>query len=247
MDSVQILLRTYFSIIHIQSAARMARLAWAVEQQFAGEYNQELNSQDKAFSTAAVYGATSFLEASINELFHDAAEQPNLERLQGFNTNVVNDLARYVNNRTVWNAYKSAKNAAYRTAGTYGNEILNKFQFAAVCCGLPELAETDTRFTQTRLLIDVRNKLTHYEPETVAVHDSEGPVTLQDISQRLNGSFPINPFSSAGNHNVFPSLYLSHGAAEWAVHTAFGFADWFSDHVNLPKQYGSVRAGCVTR
>jgi hypothetical protein len=96
------------------------------------------------------------------------------------------------------------------------------------------------------LLIDARNKLTHYEPETVAVHDSEGPVTAQDLAQRLNGHFAVNPFAETGGHTWFPSLFLSHGLIDWSVATAFAFADSFFDEVGRPKPYDHVRADCTT-
>lgn len=225
----------------------MARLAWKTESAYAGTYDQELNDQDRAYSTAAIFSATSFLEATVNELFNDAAEQPRSERFHGISQQLVMDLARYVNNRTVWNQFKSTKNAAYRNTGTYGNEILNKFQFACVSLGQPELIETTNSFIMTRLLIDTRNKITHYEPETVPVHDSEGPVTAQQITQRLNGLFPANPFSVAGNHNLFPALQLGHGISEWAVLVAMQFADDFFDHVNLKKAHEHVRPLTGTR
>lgn len=246
-DDVRILVRVSLSITHIQSAALISRLGHAVEQQFAGTYNVNLDEQNQAYAIAAIFGATSFLEATVNELFSDAASQPNNTRFQGIPANQVTQLARYVNSRHDWETFKQGKNRAYRTAGTFGNEILNKLQFATVSLGQPELTETDPEFTDARLLIDVRNKLTHFEPETVAVHDSEGPVTLQQISQRLAGKFAENPFAVAGGHTMFPNLYLSHGASQWSVLRAFAIADKFFDHVHLPRPYDHVRNNCATQ
>lgn len=246
-DDVRISVRVSLSITHIQSAALMSRLGYAAEQQFTGAYNANLDDQNQAYAIAAIFGATSFLEATVNELFSDAADQPNNARFQGISANLVTQLARYVNSRNEWETFKQAKNRAYRAAGTFGNEILNKLQFAAISLGQPELTETDPEFTSARLLIDTRNKLTHFEPETVAVHDSEGPVTLQQISQQLTGKFAESPFAIAGGHTMFPNLYLSHGASQWSVLQALAIADKFFDHVHLPRPYDHVRNNCATQ
>ncbi len=247
MDSARILLREYFSITHLLTAARMARLGYEVEKLFKDAYNEELSLQDKAYALSAFYSATSFLEATINELFHDAAEQSSHARFSEFTDNQKLDLARYVTNRSDWNSFKTSKSQAYRRAGTYGNEILMKFQFACHCLGISELPETSDIFQKTRLLIDSRNKMTHFEPESVAVHDSEGPVTISDLMQRLNGLFEENPFSRAGNHILFPSLHLGHGGAEWSVKTALEFGNTFFGQIGMPIPYEHVLISCETR
>jgi hypothetical protein len=103
--------------------------------------------QDIAYSVAAFSNSTSFLESTVNELFKDAHDQPKDQRFAGISGSRVSDLARYVNNRSAWNGFKNAKNAAYKLAGTYGNEILIKFQFAARSLGFAEMNESEPEFS----------------------------------------------------------------------------------------------------
>lgn len=242
MDSLQVSQREYFSITHILSAARMAHLAKDIEGQFDGKYDVESDNQCKFYATAAIYGAASFLEATINELFHDAYAQP-LVRFAALTNEHRNRLARYATpgNRE-WKRYKKSRHEAYDRAGTYGNEILTKYHFLTDCLELGDFDELDSRFIASRKLIHLRNKLTHYEPETVISFGPSGSPPAQAIVAALREEFTENPFARAGNHIIFPNLLLSAGAAKWAVQMAIGFADAHFAHTGLLVPYEHIRS-----
>lgn len=242
MDSLQVSQREYFSISHILSAARMARLAEDIECQFDGKYDEEMDNQCKSYATAAIYGAASFLEATINEIFHDAYAQP-LVRFADLTNEQRNRLARYATpyNRA-WKRFKRQRHDAYDRAGTHGNEILTKYHFLSDSLEIGDFQESDARFISARKLIHLRNKLTHYEPETVISLSSSGSPPAQLIVAALSEEFSENPFARAGNHMTFPNLLLSAGAAKWAVQKAIGFADGHFTHTGLSVPYEHIRS-----
>jgi hypothetical protein len=74
IGGVTIKMRTYYSDHHIWAAAHFARLAAKLEREFSGAHVGDLFREHRSYVTASIFGAASFLEATINELFADAAD-----------------------------------------------------------------------------------------------------------------------------------------------------------------------------
>ena len=66
--------RTYFSIKHIMSAALFSRLSYDIENNPLDRNSSESRSKHDAYVIGAVFAATGFLEATINELIADVEE-----------------------------------------------------------------------------------------------------------------------------------------------------------------------------
>ena len=77
-----------YSVNHIQSAALFSRLSSNIEKKIDGKDSSELSDEHWAYVTGAIFFAVSFLEATINELFSDTADDisvktdPNLWQLE---------------------------------------------------------------------------------------------------------------------------------------------------------------------
>src|SRR6266852_2951747 len=67
--------RTYYSPIHIQAAAMFARACGEVERTSANSPDDRTFMTHRGYVTGAVMSSVAFLEAVINELWADAAEQ----------------------------------------------------------------------------------------------------------------------------------------------------------------------------
>ena len=72
--SITVKMRTYYSDHHIWAAAHFARMAGKIESGLSDEHPSNLFIEHRAYVTASVFAAVSFLEATINELFADAAD-----------------------------------------------------------------------------------------------------------------------------------------------------------------------------
>lgn len=223
-ESVSIAVRTYFSINHILSAAHFSRLSAKLEKSYTGKPSEDLHFENMAYVTGCIFAAVSSLEAMINELFTDIADHPDSHlSIVGKRTGALM--------ATMWNL------GVPRTA-TY--PILRKYQIALILADKEVLESDKQPYQDVDLLIELRNALIHYEPETVLAYSDEGKVDIQKFEKKLKGKFSTNPL--ALGHAFFPSKCLGHGCAKWAVNSTIEFADEFFRRMGIPSPHDHVRA-----
>ena len=75
LKSVSFSIRPSFSIQHIMSAAFFARRAMEMERESKDPYADNSPAHHWAFVTGSIISSACFLEATINELYSDTAEQ----------------------------------------------------------------------------------------------------------------------------------------------------------------------------
>jgi hypothetical protein len=68
-----VLMRAYFSSYHLWGAQHFTQLAKDIEDQHSGD-TPTFNIKLQAYVTNAVLSATAFLEAAINEIYDDVAD-----------------------------------------------------------------------------------------------------------------------------------------------------------------------------
>lgn len=148
--TVTIVNRTYFSIQYIQSAAYFARSCAAIEKTHDGKYSEELFTQHRAYVIGAIFGAVSFLEATVNELFKDTVENPH---------GPIKELKRDAIERmaTMWKLQVERQS------------ILNKFQIALLLAHKKVFDIGKEPYQSVNLLVELRNTLVHYKPEPFVV------------------------------------------------------------------------------
>lgn len=181
-------------------------------------------AEHAAYVVSAIMLSTAFLEATINELFSDSADKHSEIR----EVLPAADLMGRLWKRNI------PRTARY--------SIIEKYELALEVSGKQPLNPSANPYQDTKLLIELRNALIHYEPENVLTADS----TLTDSNQvhkfekRFKGKFSLNPL--AGLITVFyPEQMLGHGCALWAVRTAIDFTDNFFSTLEIEPRYNQIR------
>jgi hypothetical protein len=218
--------RFYYSHYHLQAAALFARRSSKLEKEH-GSNNvvpSDVFSEHRAYVTGAILSAVSFLEAEINEIFADSADDQR-EHIHQLG-DVIFLLSR------MW-SLGVPKTASY--------SILDKYQIALALADKQEFDKGASPYQDVRLLIKLRNALVHYEPEYTA-RDSSGSKRLE---QNLQRRFPLNPLTGSRTP-FFPERCMSHGCAKWAVESSITFVDDFCSRMGLKPVFDGVRPSLGT-
>ncbi|MBA3580199.1 MAG: hypothetical protein H0W42_09470 [Gemmatimonadaceae bacterium] len=226
-------LRTSFSIQHIQSAFFFARQCKVIEEAHDGSYDAPSIANCRAYATGAVFAAVAFLEATAGELFVDASE-PDGGLLKGQSPEVCHTFAE------AWSKSLSKKSAA-----------LPKLEQALELAGTPKICaasrfNTEGRtYDDAKLVIELRNKLVHYEPACLPAElaDRNPTAPRYEFAERLRGRFPESRLMGAGNP-LFQKI-LGHGCAKWAAESTLALADDFYSRMGIKPRYNHVRPELV--
>jgi hypothetical protein len=203
-------MRSYFSSWHLWAAQHFTRLAEEIEAQHNGKRSAS-NIRLQAYVTNAVLSAAAFLEAAINEIYDDIADEH-----PGYADPLAPATKRLL-------------------AGLWGRverwPILEKYQAALLCAGLEAFEKGQPPFEDAKLLIDLRNRLMHARPKTQATGE------VDDLSKRLMPRFKPSRLMEGSGNPYFPSHCLGAGCANWAVISARTFADEFFHRYGIRPNY----------
>lgn len=214
---------------HLRSAVHFARLSSDVESQHATVTVDDSDtwfgalSADHAYVTACVLTSVAFLEAAINELFIDICHSPNHPSSAALGAEVAQMF------RSVWDLDA-------RKRGRFA--ILDKYDFALILAGRSSLDRGSHSMGDVHSLIDLRNSLTHCEPEWVdvvfsaRVGDGLRPAE-QRLGKKLARKFAPNPLATDGLP-FFPAKCLGFGCASWALRTCTIFFTLFFNQLGIP-------------
>lgn len=213
--------RKYYSPQHIKAAALFTRQAYQIEEDYRnnGVVTDELIEDYRSYVTGAIFAAVSFLEATINEVFADALEHPE----GGVTVNV--DPATKLLLANMWNL------SVPRTSSF---EITRKFQIALTLAGKQLIDTGSPPYEDIRILLTIRNELTHYEPKWERGEDiiplKDAISHLRPASPKGKSRFLFNPLVGR-SAAFFPDKCLSHGCAEWAVKKSIEFVILFTSRI----------------
>lgn len=120
--------------------------------------------------------------------------------------------------------------------------MLEKFELALDLNAKPALPRDASPYQDVKLLVDLRNALVHYEPETVFnfSDDDKNNGTQHKFEKKLRGKFEPNRLTGPGNP-FYPDKVLGAGCARWAIASAVAFADSFFEKLGIPCMYDHVR------
>lgn len=215
--SASIKMTTHFSSQHIESAAILSRKAQQMELEHRGRATQQIISEQKSYVTAAIFSAVSFLEANINELFWDSAQ--NKSGLKDWDYNLMQKME-----------------AAYRSRildrASFGT--LEKYDLVLIFADKKVMDQGNAIYQNVKCLIRLRNCLIHYEPKWI----DQGKA--QELEKNLKGRFMLNPLVDE-NSLFFPHRCLSHDCAKWAVESCVSFTDTFYRKLNKTPRYETRR------
>jgi hypothetical protein len=213
--------RTYLSIGHLKNASYFSRLTGEVEQH--SKFIWGTIKPHEAYAMGAVLSSVAFLEATINEVYADAADDSDpSEILRRIGTGYAMKMPGNLRNllASLWNTEKFR-----RTART-----LEKFQTAIKLAGREEFELGSAPYQDVALLIRLRNALLHFEPES----HYEGDDEPKELERKLHGKFPLNPLAANAWHVPFlPHRCLSHGCTLWAIKSSVALTNEFFSRVGL--------------
>lgn len=217
----------FFSGDHAQASAIFARKTWIIEKNrdsIDPSTLQEIISEQKSYVVGSIFTSVSFLEAYINELYCEA------ERGGEWAWEMLNHDKKLINlMETLWK-HKIPRTAHY--------SILEKYGLTLDLAGKPPLLKGDSPYQDVESLIKLRNSLIHYEPEPVLHGDSP---LIEDkekhkFEKQLRGRFEPNPLVDSKNP-FYPDRCLSHGCAEWGLHSSLKFVEKFMTNMGLKSAY----------
>ena len=183
---------------HLQSARYFANCTKVVDDE-QPEVTDELKRAYRANSIGAVFAATAALEAMANEMFLSAAEGGPYSEF-GINAEFKEDMP-----------------ALWLKAEKKRWPIVKKFQAMLSARAAERYDESSSLLRNIRLLVQLRNALTHYKPEW-----DDKLQTHAELEERLRDRFEISYFSSLEDA-FMPHRCFGAGCANWAVDVAIEF------------------------
>lgn len=223
--SVSILFRHYLSISHLSAATLFSKSCQDIESSAkTTPFDSQERRQHNAYAVSSVIVSTAFLEATINELFSDCADAHGTDRIAALQ-------AKHLMGR-LW------KKGIPRTASY---SILEKYEVALELNDKPPIDTGINPYQDVKLLIELRNALIHYEPETIVSYSGHEAPKLHKFEKRFTGKFDINPLTGVGNP-FYPDKLLGSGCARWAVNAALAFTDDFFQKLGISATYEHARS-----
>jgi hypothetical protein len=208
--SLRILIRNYFAAQHLWAARRFAVKAASIEETHTGR--AVFSIEHRAYVVSSVISSVAFMEAAINELFQDAADEQSshLSPLSDQTVKALAELWRMAEER--W-------------------PFLDKYQAALLLAGKQPFERGALPYQDADLLKKLRNMVVHAKPETSA------PGVEHKLERRFKSKFPANRLMRGQRNPYFPDHCLGSGCAEWAVKAAVELADEFFARMDLMPHY----------
>ncbi|UJB66478.1 hypothetical protein YS110_17815 [Acidovorax sp. YS12] len=223
--SIKISMRHYLSIGHLSAAVLFADQCKESESTAqTTPLDSPQRRQHNACAISSLIVSAAFLEATINEIFSDCSDAHSNEQITSLPARALM--------ASLW------KKGIPRTASY---SIIEKYEIALELNSKPAFNAGTSPYQDVKLLIELRNALIHYEPETIVGFSGHETPQQHKFEKRLKGKFPINPLTGLGNP-FYPDKVLGAGCAQWAVRAAVAFTDDFFQRLGVIPTYEHVRS-----
>lgn len=210
--------RDYYST-HLLFAAHRAAWEAQLREEHLAESEPRFDPRHRGAVITAVVTVSAFLEAAINEVLQDAADDHITPKI----ANVTAETRR------LWSAYWMGLDSGRR------GEVLEKYQAALGLGDCEQFDEGAEPYQSVRLLLRTRNLLLHFKPETTW---SDGP--SDSLVNGLRSRVPRNPQVAGSTTPTSIEELLSAGFARWAVQAADTFARAFAQRTATQLNYQAV-------
>ena len=204
--------RPYFSTHLLAGAQDAARGASELEGRLVAEGVRRFSLEHRGYVLSAIVLSTAFAEAALNEVLQDAADDHVTEKIIGVSADV----------RRSWSGLWVGLDS-----GGVGR-TLDRYQAALVLADAERFDLGSEPWQSMRLVIDLRNHLVHYKPQTVF---SDTPSRL---AAGLRGHVAPNPLST---NRADVDGWLSGACAGWAVDSALAFVGDFAARTAARPNY----------
>ena len=198
---------------HFRASRYFALEAAALEDENGSESKLGILVAHRAYITGAIMAAIAGIEASINELFHEAADSGQAS-LEGLSTSETDLLAEW------WEEVDRVS-------------VLREYQTALLLCGRQKFDRGGAPYQDAESAVQLRNALVHYRPEWESEQDRH--IALE---QRLRKRFDLNPLT-AQRSLWFPHRCLSSDCASWVLKACTVFLLEFCSRLGIPSRCDS--------
>jgi hypothetical protein len=217
VNPVTITMRAYYSSYHLWAAKHFCALAQSVEN--ASGVQTRFDVKHRAYVTNSVFSAVAFLEAAINELYQDAADNH-----ESYINELDPDCKRLMSD--FWQFTEERNRSAFN--------LLDKCQIALTLLRKQQFDLGQLPYQDAAIVVTLRNELVHFKPQSL------GGDVEHKLARRLRGKFPENRLMDGSGNPWFPDKCLGHGCAEWAVNSIVRFADEFFAKINVEPNYRRI-------
>jgi len=162
--------------------------------------------------TSSLLQSVAYMEATANELFEDANDPNFPASAQPLAESALSAMAAW------WRATDNGRRS----------DILLNYQMLLVFNGRALLKEGEQPYQQAKLLVELRNALVHFRPESVSLGVE---VRLEKKLKRL---FPPNPLWGS---LWWPHGCLGSGCALWGFVTADGLVKRVLGDIGIPLRH----------
>lgn len=220
LPSIKVATRNYFSTYQLWGAENCAVRAAEIEG--IRSIGSPFEIEHRANVLGAITMSVSFLEAMVNEVFADAADHHGIQK---------DGALAPLSERT-----RELMGTWWGLTGEGWERLLQKCQLLLLFAGQPRLAANVQPYQDAVLLLDLRNVIVHYRPETVSVSDAP-----HRLAKRLRGKFPDNPLTYP-SVAWWPDHALGAGCAAWACKTARALTDEVTSRLGISVNYQVLQA-----
>lgn len=210
--------RDYYST-HLLFAAHLAAWEAAAREEHLAGSEPRFDPRHRGAVITAVVMVAAFLEAAINEVLQDAADDHITPKI----ANVAAETRR------LWSAYWMGLDGGRR------GKVLEKYQAALRLADCEQFDEGAEPYQSAGLLLRTRNLLLHFKPETTW-SDKPSDSLLIGLQSRV----PRNPQVAGYATPTSLEELLSAGCARWAVRAADAFARAFAERTDTRLNYQAV-------
>lgn len=172
---------------------------------------------------SSIVASVAFLEAMVNELYQDAADDH--APPDGYITPLSSSCRRLM--AELWRSTDGGKLGA-----------IQKYEMLLAFADAPPLDRGGQVYEYARLVLRLRNAIIHYRPEDVSAADE-----AHAMERSLRGKFTDNALMAGSGNPWWPDHALGYGAAEWAHRSIKAIADHVSNALGISPNYRRIEAG----
>jgi hypothetical protein len=220
MEMIGVLMQTYFSIQHLQSARYFSEQAINLEARLKGNSEiVQLIPKIKANAVGALFTAVAFLEALANEVFADAAMET----------------GGHVSQLTLQE--RSILAILGKEQFVERSSIIAKFGYMLVSTNRKIIAAGCNPGQDLKLIIDIRNELTHYKAAWLDIGTNDMVREKSFMADPSSASLAKRVAPRAGSSSMEVDKWLSADFSKWVVKSVTAYADEVFNRLGLATYY----------
>jgi hypothetical protein len=219
---LRLAMRVFFSMYQLWASRHLAAEARDIENGHDPTTDEpRFDIKHRANVMMSIIASATFIESFVNEVFEDLATGQG--KVPG-RYDTISPRAQQIIKQ-----YWQVQGDRDRT--------LWKYQMLLIACDSPTMDAGSAPYQDAQLLLELRNKLIHYRPETLFADED------YKLQQKLRGKFVDCVLLSGSGNPWWPDHCLGFGCAEWAERSVLALTDHVVDALKINPPYRMVDFG----